>query len=350
MIWQQNEKELLLICKRLSIMLKSGITLINGIRILSADNSTKSDSRLSGVLKHIYNSLQGGSSFSKAVSDNREIFPDYMVAVVMAGEAGGILPEVLERQANSINRDYQAHEKLKTAMIYPVFLLITSVVVILIMLLIVLPIFSDLFRGMNVSLPMPTRILLNIGAFVHSYVIQCVIALLFIGIVAWHAIQDKSRQLKIYELVLSIPVWGRIMYYLDMQRWLDILSLLLQGGILLTDSIEIANKVLINKYMYHRLLPMSRKIQQGERFSDALKRSKCTDAIVMDLVIAGEVSGALPEMLSEAARICQIEADNLLQRLQVLIEPTIILFIGVITGLLVISIMLPIMDLMTLYS
>lgn len=350
MIWRQNEKELFLICKRLSIMLKSGITLINGIRILSADQNIKSDYRLNEALKRIYNSLQGGSSFSKAISDNKEIFPDYMVAAIAAGEAGGILPEVLERQAQSINRDYQTHEKLKTAMVYPAFLMITSVVVIFIMLLVVLPIFSELFRGMNVSLPLPTRILLEIGSWMHTYILHCAAIFVFLSIFINKCIHDKCRQLKIYEFVLSIPVWGRIIYYLDMQRWLDVLSLILQSGILLTDGIVIANKVLINKYIYHRLFPMSRKIQQGMIFSEALKRSKCIDMVVTDLVIAGEASGTLAEMLSEAAKIYQLEADNLLQRLQALIEPTIILFIGVITGLLVISIMLPIMDLMTLYS
>lgn len=350
MMWRKNEKALFLICKRLSIMLKSGITLIDGIRILSASQNINASNSINNVLERIYNSLQGGSSFSKAVADHKDIFPDYMVAVIAAGEAGGMLPDVLERQAKSINRDYQAHEKLKTAMIYPAFLLITAMIVILIMLLAVLPIFSDLFRSMNVSLPLPTRILLETGHFVHKYIFHSIIVVILIGVVVSKLLQDKRRQLKIYEVALSIPIWGRIMYYLDMQRWLDILSLLLQGGILLTDSIEIANKVLVNKYIYHRLLPISRKIQQGAMFSEVLKQSKCADPIVTDLVIAGEASGVLSEMLSEAARLCQIEADNLLQRLQILIEPTIILFIGVITGLLVISIMLPIMDLMTLYS
>lgn len=348
MKWNRDQRELILVCRQLSVMLKAGITLGDGLIILSKQGKASGFSEdMQRALRLIVRRLQGGNSFSSGLILSKDVFPQPMIAAVAAGERSGILQEVLEEQAESISRSYQSREKLKTAMYYPLFLLGAAVIVVAIMLWIVLPIFAALFQEMHAVLPLPTRIVLHISDVVQRYAGVIIIGIIITGYVFSRYFYD--RQIVLHRLVLKIPLIGRLLHRLDMQRWLDTLSMILAGGVPLVDSLHISADVLENAYIRNRLLNVEAQIKKGSTFSAAIRHSDCMQGFILELISAGEVSGELPHMLAEAADLCQIESDNLLRRLEALAEPIVILFIGLVTGGLVLSILLPVMDLMTNY-
>lgn len=347
---RNNQYELVLVCRQLSVMLKSGIPLSEAITIIARQGSNSGLSlEMNRALQIVIKNLQSGNSFSSSLTLTKDVFPKYMIAAITAGEAGGILQEILDRQADAIGRSYQSKEKLKTAMLYPVFLLAAASIVAGIMILVVLPVFDNLFREMHASLPLLTRCILGIADIVKQYA-GLILIIIFVTVYCIkYFLENKEHRIRFHQLLLNIPVIGRLLHRIDMQCWLDILGLLLKGGVSLVDGLVISTDVLENTYLKLRLFGMTAQIKKGSNLSEAGRRSNCMNGFILEMIAAGEISGELPQMLFEAARLCQIESDNLLERLQVMIEPTIILIIGIVTGLLVISILLPVMDLMTLY-
>ena len=143
---------------------------------------------------------------------------------------------------------------------------------------------------------------------------------------------------------------GRLLNRLELQRWLESMSLLLASGVVLTESIRISSEVINNRYLGLKIKGIEVRLRRGETLSQISRSISCIDDFIIELMKAGEISGELPKMLSEASLLCSLEADSLLKRLEAMAEPTIILFIGITTGFLVISILMPIMEMMTLYS
>lgn len=345
-----DQRELILICRQLAVMMRAGIPLGKAVSMLSrSDKSSECSPDMRKSLVSIKRSLESGNSFSDSLRTAGNMFPKPLVASVAAGEAGGILQEVLERQSEAISRNYQSREKLKTAMMYPIFLLISASVLIAIMLIIVLPVFANMFQSMNAALPLPTRIILYMAELLQCYIYIIPLILLICVYFYKSIFNSKLNRRKLHQYLLMIPILGRLLHRVDMERWLATLALLLEGGVPLVDGLKISSEVLENSYLQNRISNMERWIKNGSSLSASCIRSGCMDGFILELLTAGELSGELPEMMWQAAGLCQVESDNLLQRIQALAEPTVIMFIGVITGFLVISIMLPIMDLMTLY-
>ena len=350
-----DERELILLCRQLTVMIKSGIPLGNAFQLISQtrekrNNKNKKD-RLTDVLKKILTGLESGSSFSHVLSEAGEgIFPKTMIASIAAGEASGMLDEVLEKETASLSKRYQSKNKFKTAMIYPLFLLCTSIAVITIMLIAVLPVFSSLFYNMNASLPLPTRIILGVSDIITNYGIIFFFLSIILCIVMYWLWQNDKYQLIFYRKIMDIPVMGRLLNRLELQRWLESMSLLLASGVVLTESIRISSEVINNRYLGLKIKGIEVRVRRGETLSQISRSISCIDDFIIELMKAGEISGELPKMLSEASLLCSLEADSLLKRLEAMAEPTIILFIGITTGFLVISILMPIMEMMTLYS
>lgn len=344
-----DERELILLFRQLNVMVRSGIPLGTAFSLISKSRNKKD--KLTGILQNILKGLQEGSSFSNVLAEAGDgIFPKPMIAGIAAGEASGTLDEVLEKETSALSRSYQSKTRFKTAMIYPMFLLVTSCLIVVIMMMAVLPVFSNLFHNMNVTLPLPTRMVLAINDIMINYgfVFPFIGAVLFICFYwVW---KNEKYQLLFYKAVLEIPIIGRLLSRLDLEKWLETMALLLKSGVVLIDSLIISSEVINNSYLRLKVKNLEMRLRRGEILSQVSKNISCIDGFIIELMRAGEISGELPEMLSEASLLCSLEANTLLKRIEAMLEPAIILVIGIVTGFLVISILMPVMEMMTLYS
>lgn len=348
-----DTRELVLVCHQLSIMLQAGVPLGNAVKIIyqaRLGHNEKEEDKITESLKNIYLALQQGSCFSEALEATSNMFSPVMIAAIKAGEAGGMLDEVLRRETKAIDHAYRTKLKLKNALVYPSFLICSAVVLVAVIFIFVLPVFCELFKSMNTVLPWPTRFILGINDFLVNNIMVIIFLLgasVILGIYLW---QNKNIRLNTYKVMLKIPIWGNLLRKIELQRWLETMSLLLSAGVVLTEAIKISSNVVSNAYLKFCIDGFKDSVRRGSNLSEAGYSSGCLDNFIIELVKAGEVSGEMPEMLAEAGTLCKIEADTIIKRLETMLEPTIIIFLAIITGFLVISILMPMMEMMTMYS
>jgi len=335
-------KDISLFCKQMSVMLESGIPLNNAVDILEQQATSKN---LKSSLKIVSKSLKEGSQLSKAMLDQEGMFPDLLIRMVQAGEKTGKLDEVLEKMSEHYNKELKTSRQIRGAMIYPAVLAFLAVGAVLALLYIVIPSFSGIFEQSGMAMPLPTRIVLAASNFVRSY---WYILFGVTGILVFLFLRYRSTEAGRYQLdrlKLWLPVIKGPMQKIVTARFASTLAILTSAGIPLVEAIESAAATTNNAVVIEKMKIANEGLQKGERLTGMITATGLFPPMMLSMVKIGEESGSLESMLVKTSDYYEEELETAIKQLLSLLEPAMIIVMGVIIGGIVASVMLPMFEL-----
>lgn len=339
-------KELSIFCRQFSTMLISGIGVIKALDIL---HSQAESPRLKAVLKGVYDSVQRGQSLSAALNA-QNAFPDLLINMVEAGEAGGTLDEVMGRLADYYEKMLKTANKVKGALMYPIILSILTVVVVIFLLVGVLPVFMDMFSSSGAPLPLPTRILVGISNSLTTYW-YIYLVVISLAILLWmQFIKREKGRLWWDRFKTRMPVAGKLNVIIISARFARTLSAMVQSGIPILKSLEITSKVMGNSFYAHHVMEIRDDIRKGASLSASLKKTGIFPVMLLSMINVGEESGNLDSVLMKTSNFYDEESDAAVSRLLGILEPLLIIVMAGVIGFIVVSIMMPMYGMMTLIN
>lgn len=335
-------KDISLFCKQMSVMLESGIPLNNAVDILEQQATSKN---LKSSLKIVSKSLKEGSQLSKAMIDQEGMFPDLLIRMVQAGEKTGKLDEVLEKMSEHYNKELKTSRQIQGAMIYPAVLAFLAVAAVLALLYVVIPSFSGIFEQSGMAMPLPTRIVLAASNFVRSswYILFGVTGILVFLFLRYRSTEAGRYQLD--RLKLNLPVIKGPMQKIVTARFASTLAILTSAGIPLVEAIESAAATTNNAVVIEKMKIANEGLQKGERLTGMITSTGLFPPMMLSMVKIGEESGSLESMLVKTSDYYEEELETAIKQLLSLLEPAMIIVMGVIIGGIVASVMLPMFEL-----
>jgi general secretion pathway protein F len=320
--------------RQLSTLLSSGVTLMEALSSISEENK----GFWKNMLVDIKEKVAGGSSFSKSLEEYKNIFPEFYVSMVAAGEAGGNLDKVLSRLADFLESQHNLKSKVKASMIYPVIMICIGFVVLSFLFTFVIPKITKIFKDTQSALPFITVVLITVSNVFQNY--WWLFTGILLGVViGLRRLKEKNR-LFIDRLILRLP--GNIIQSLYFGRFTRTLGSLLEGGLPVLKALELTAKSIGNKVLELRIIDAGKRVAEGGRLSASLEGFP---PVLLQLVTTGERSGKLVEILKNAADSYEEEFSRRVQKALSLLEPAMILFMGLIVGLIVLAVLLPIFQL-----
>jgi len=340
-----NDKELYLFSKQLANLLKSGVTLLKALEVLA--QQTKS-AYFSKVLDDISFGVKSGRSFSMCLQDYPSIFSPLFIAMVRAGEEMGSLRQMLNSVADFLKAQEEFSSKVRSAMVYPVFMLAIGISTVIFILTFVMPKMSIIFSDAGQSLPMPTRIVMNISHFIKSYGIEALIVAVlgFLSFNRWRTTATGS--IVIGQFLLNLPLVRNFVLKVDLARFTRTMSLLLASGLSIIRSIEMAIPTVHNPQLKLDLFLSIQDLASGENLGSCLTKSTLIPPMMVQLITVGEESGSLQESLRDIAESYEADINETTKLITTVLEPMMILAVGAVVGLIVFAMLLPIfsMDIM----
>jgi type IV pilus assembly protein PilC len=330
-------KDIATFSRQLSAMLEAGVTLIKALNILYLQMEKKN---VKESIKRLYESVQKGDQLSDALKKQEGVYPEIMISMVEAGEASGRLDSVIAKVADTFEKDVKLRNKIKSSMMYPIILAIICVLVILILVMKVLPVFTGMFTA-DMELPLPTQILLSFSEVLTSYWYVILVAIVMIALSIKAYVNTESGKKKWHSILLKLPVIGNTMIKISAVRFSRTLSTLLSSGMTLIQSLEIVIEVVGNRIIMEGLEIIKEDIRKGMPLSQSLRKANILPPMVYSMIGIGEESGTIEDMLDKTSEYYDDEVENAISKLVTLLEPILIVFMGVVVGFIIISIMLP---------
>ena len=333
-------KDIAMFSRQLSAMLESGVTLIKALNILYLQMEKKN---VRESIRRLYESVQKGDQLSEALKKQTGVYPEIMISMVEAGEASGRLDAVISKVADTFEKDVRLRNKIKSSMMYPIILAVLCVAVVLILVMKVLPVFMTMFTE-GMVLPLPTRMLLAFSNVLTNYWLFLLIGIVAIvlGIKAYVSTEEGKRNW--HSLLLKMPVLGKTITKISAVRFSRTLGTLLSSGMTLIQSLEIVIKVVGNRIIMDGLEVTKEDIRKGMPLSQSLRKAEILPPMVYSMIGIGEESGTIEQMLEKTSEYYDDEVDNSISKLVALLEPILIVFMAVIVGFIIVSIMLPVFD------
>ena len=331
-------KELAIFTRQFSVMIDAGLPLVQCLEALAVQQENKI---FQSVLQAVRTEVEGGSTLAFAMRQHPRVFDDLYTNMIAAGEAGGILDTILQRLSSYIEKAVKLKRAVKSAMVYPVVVLTIAVGVIILILWKVVPIFSTLFASMDVSLPLPTRIVIAGSNFVGRYIIFILPAFFVIGYAFKKYYRTRNGRRVVDRLLLKVPVLGSVLKKIAVARFSRTLSTLISSGVPILEGLEITAKTAGNSIVEEAIMKTRNSIEEGKTIVEPLRDSGVFPTMVTQMVGVGEQTGALDTMLTKIAEFFEDEVDAAVADLLTAIEPLMILVLGVIVGGIVISMYLP---------
>jgi len=330
-------KDLVIFCNQFHVLLMAGVTIIKALDVIYQQTESK---KVKAVVLKVYEAVQKGDMLSDAMRKQGGAFPEILINMIESGEASGKLDLVLERMTEHFEKERKLRSKIISAVTYPIILSIVAILVVTMLLTFVLPTFVGMFESSGVALPLPTRILLGISKFLTSYwyIILAVVAVVVYAVRRY--IKTDEGRLKWDQTKLKIPLVKTTSVKIMSARMTRTLSTLLSSGIPLLSCIEITAKILGNKVVSDGLLVAREDMSKGSTLSQAIRKIGVFPAMVYSMINIGEESGSLETILEKTSGYYDEEVDVAIQRTLAIFEPALIVFMAVIIGFIVISIML----------
>lgn len=337
-----TKKEITLFTRQLSTLLTSGVNIINSLNILAKQTENK-HFRL--VLNDIITKIKEGFPLSESFASYPKLFSGLYTSIIHSGEIGGHLEEALQNLSDFMEKEEEFKSSLQSSLVYPLFIIAVSTLTVIILIGFVIPRLVVMFKDMGQNLPISTQILINLSEFLQGYwwIILAVIALIVFSLIRIY--KTLAGRLVIDKIRLKLPILGLITLKTNIGRLMRTLSLLLSSSMPIVYSIEISKSVISNQVIKNEILRFKDKLSSGSSLSSCMKDSKIFPDFVITLINTGEESGTLEKSLLRIADEYEKEADRALKSLTRLLEPIIILIMGLIVGFIVISMLLPIFQL-----
>lgn len=336
-----STKDIAILCRQLSSMLTSGVTLVKALNILYLQIDKKN---IKECIKRLYESVQRGDQFSEGIRKMGNVFPEIMISMVEAGEASGRLDHVITKLAEQFEKDVKLKSKIQSAMTYPMILVFMSIAVVLILVTQVLPIFMTMFAESGMVLPLPTRILIAFSDLLRGYWYFFILGIVALVILGKSYLSTEKGLRKWHTLELKLPVISSTITKISAVRFTRTLSTLLSSGMSLLQALEIVIKVVGNRVVMDGLNITKEDIRRGMSLSQSLRKVSALPPMVYSMIGIGEESGTIENMLEKCAEYYDDEVENAIQKLISLMEPILIIGMGVVVGFIIVSMILPIFD------
>jgi len=340
-----TDEDIVIITRQLATMIGAGLSLIKALDIIASQASKK---KLRNIFNDIKNQIEQGLQFHKALQKYRNIFGDLYINMVQAGEAGGLLDNVLDRLAIYMEKAISLKRKVKAAMMYPSIVLVVAVVVVWGLLVFIIPKFKEMYEGFGGSLPALTQLTINLSEFLASWygggLILGAIVLLSITVGVIYKRSEKGR-LFIDRLLLKIPKIGDLLRKVAVAKFSRTFGTLLNSGVAILDALDIVARTSGNKFIEKHLLRSKVDIEQGKNIVYPLEKSGVFPPMVTQMISVGEETGALDQMLSKIADFYDDEVDRAVEGLTKMIEPMLMLIVGGSVGFIIVAMYLPIFKL-----
>jgi type IV pilus assembly protein PilC len=338
-----NAKELAIFTRQFSVMIDAGLPLVQCLEILASQQENQTFQK---VLAGTRGSVEGGATLSAAMRQYPKVFDALYVNMVEAGETGGILDTILQRLSTYIEKNVKLQRAVKSALVYPVGVLTVAAAVIILLLWKVVPIFATLFAGLGVDLPLPTKIVITLSNFVGS-IFGLLIVVAFVGMAfglkLWYG--TEQGRYAIDATILRLPVLGILMRKIAVARFTRTLGTLISSGVPILEGLDITAKTAGNAVVERALKKVRRSLEEGKSLTEPLKDSEVFPGMVTQMIAVGEQTGAMDAMLQKIADFYEEEVDAAVKDLLTALEPVMIVFLGLVVGGVVISMYLPLFEL-----
>ena len=334
-------RDVVIFTRQFSTMINSGLPLVQALTILAEQTDNKA---LAEVTKKVVFDVESGNTVADALSKHPRAFTNLYVNMVAAGEAGGILDTILMRLATFLEKNDALVRKVKGAMIYPTVIMSVAGIAVVVLLIFVIPVFAGMFASGGMALPLPTRIVIGASGFLKAY--WWVIGAIGIsgGYLGKKYYATSDGKLVIDRLMLRVPVLGDVLRKSAVSRFTRTLGTLISSGVSILEGLEITAKTAGNRVIQDAIMQSRSSIAGGDTIAQPLQKSKVFPPMVISMIAVGEQTGGLDEMLSKIADFYDEEVDAAVGNLLSLLEPIMIVFLGVVVGGMVVAMYLPIFD------
>ena len=337
-------KNLAIFTRQFSVMIDAGLPLVQCLDILGKQEPHK---HFSAAILKVREDVEGGAALADSMKRHPKTFDALYANMIAAGEAGGILDTILKRLAVYIEKNVKLKGDVKSAMIYPVAVIVIAAVVVGAILWKVIPTFASLFSGLGAELPLPTRVVIAASDFVVAWGWLIVIGLGAAGWMLQRYYATENGRFAIDALMLKMPVLGNIIRKVSVARFCRTLSTLLSSGVPILDGLDITARTSGNAIIERAIQTTRTGIERGETVSGPLRETGVFPSMVVQMINVGETTGALDTMLSKIADFYEDEVDSAVAGMLTLLEPVMIAFLGVVVGGIVIAMYMPIFDLIS---
>jgi type IV pilus assembly protein PilC len=331
--------DLVIFTRQLATMIDAGLAMVQSLQALAEQTPNKV---MRDVIHDVCTRVEGGDSFSEALQKHPKVFNRLYVCMVAAGEKGGLLAEILARLAVYLENAARLRKKVKSAMMYPTVVTVVAILITLFLLVKVVPVFADIFSGFGAKLPAPTQALVNVSDFVKRFIILIVLA----GggtVYGWlHFIKTKVGRQFWDTYRIRLPIFGSIAHKICLARFTRTLASLIRSGVPILEVLQIVSQTVGNVVMEQAIKTTAADIERGESISTALGKHPIFPSMIIRMISAGEQTGKIDNMLERISDFLDEEVETTLSGLTALIEPILIVFLGVVVGGMVICMFLPI--------
>ena len=343
--WTVKETDLVLFTRQLSTMIEAGISLVQAMTALYDQCDPKRQRNLRHIISDVTTRVQGGETFNESIAKHPRVFDRLFVSMVKAGEHGGLLAEILDRLAGFLEASARLRKKVKSAMTYPVIVICIAFAITVFLLVKVVPIFGEIFKDFGAKLPAPTQFLIDVSDFMRGEWYFLVLG--FGGtIFAARAFLRSTRGKQIADKwKLKLPIFGPLIHKICMSRFSRTFAQLIRSGVPILEVLDIVGGASGNHVVETSINGVSQDVEKGDNLSVALSKKSIFPPMMLRMVAAGEATGKIDTMLEKMADFWDEEIEAMLDALTSLIEPLLIVFLGVIVGGIVIAMFLPIFKL-----
>lgn len=333
-------------CRQFSTMINAGVSLVRCMQVLETQTPNV---RLKEITRDLINRVEGGETLSRSLS-HHPIFSPLFIGLVRAGEVGGVLDETLDRLSIFLENDSKLRRKIKSAMTYPVLVVVVSFIIVTGLVVFIVPKFIDIFKDFgNVQMPMITQVLIDVSKFTTSK--QGAMILIGGGlgsVIGWKKFKSTKFGKRLYDKhKLRVPVFGKLSHNIAVARFTRTLSTLLSSGVPILQAMETVAGAVDNETFYETIMRCRASIREGDTIAEPMEKSKLFPPMVVQMVSIGEETGALDQMLGKVADFYEIEIEAQLQSMAAALEPIMIVILGCIVGFIVIALFMPMIALIS---
>lgn len=331
-------KDLTIFCQQFETILTAGISVLEALHLLREQTDNKF---LSKIISNIYSSVETGESLSNSMRQHSKYFPSILINMIAAGEASGNLEIALKRMAEHFEKEYKTEQSIKKAVMYPIIVSIIAVIVVILLLVIVIPTFVDMFNDMGLELPLTTRMLIGASDFIINrwYILLSVIVAFIAGFIYYS--KSEIGKITLSGIKLKMPILGKMTTKVVASRFSRTMSTLLASGLPLLESLQIVAKVVDNYKVEQGLLHARDQVSKGMPLSKPIDDMGIFPPMITHMVRIGENTGQLEPILNKVADFYDSEVETAVSQLTTMLEPIIIVFLAVVVGFVVISIIQP---------
>ncbi|MBL7072083.1 MAG: type II secretion system F family protein [Candidatus Omnitrophica bacterium] len=341
-----EKREVILFTRQLATLLRTGTSISTSLTTICTQTQNK---KFRTILEDVTGSVHSGTSFSESLSKHPKVFSELFVSMVKVGEAGGMLDNVLERLATLGLQELEMSSRIKSALVYPIVLVVVAFVVVNFLIVGVLPKFVDIFRATGAELPMVTQVVLTVSHIMRKYWLLFMI-MLGAGIAWFRAyISKEEGMFKFHLFVLKVPIFGDLFSKIQVSRFCRILSTLISSGIPLLQALGVVEKTVGSVVIRRAIQKIREAISQGNPIVNQFKESGMFSPMVIQMIATGERSGKLDQMLEDVASFYDPEIEYTIKNLTSLLEPFMLLTMGIMVAFIALSVLLPIFNLIKVF-